>query len=302
MTLFPRLAIALALVGGLALPGPVGASTSKSVIDHAGCFKAHTVKEATKRIRLIQSHYGRDVIVETFKTVPAPLAKKTKELDPKALDAALAQYARERARAWGAESIYVLIAKEPGPARVWVELGQDPEPGSDFTLADRDSLRRLLVDNFQHQRYDAGLIEALTLVRDQLAAFKGESLAATWLPVLWVLLPLVGLWFGLEITQVVSGGKTRKGYAFLGSVGYGGGGSFMAGLCAAMNTSWLRALRGSGEENNGKGFWRGWMVKRDTTAPTTLTYHGEEKGQAEPAAYAEDSYHSDEWERRPLES
>ena len=73
-----------ALVAGwLTAAGPAWAITPQ-VKDDAGFFSPAAVKKANEVIRDIKDRLHKDVVIETFKTVPANKVDQVKEMNPQA--------------------------------------------------------------------------------------------------------------------------------------------------------------------------------------------------------------------------
>ena len=141
------------------------------VKDEAKFFSAEAVQKADRLIREIKDRHGKDLLIETFPTVPDDRAEKVKHMDRSERGRFFEEWARERARQEGVNGVYVLICKEPG--HVQVEVGNETRQRA-FTVEDRDRLRDILVKAFKAKEYDQGLLDGVEYVRDTVQKNLGE--------------------------------------------------------------------------------------------------------------------------------
>jgi uncharacterized protein len=265
------------LLAGAVLPalllltaaGPASALTPK-VNDEAGFFSPAAVEKANDVIDDIRHKYHKDLLVETFKTVPSDEADRVKNMGRQDRDRFFHEWARERAKEAGVNGVYVLITKEPG--RIQVEAGTETLKHA-FTARDRDRLRDILVERFRAKDYDKGLLDAVEFVRSRMdenlsrgeAGVGGGGPEAPgqapppgaprrapqapwgglgWLIPLGVLILgvivvfLVIRWLARSVTGYGSQGGYPAGYGPQGGYGYpggyGGGGGFLSSLFGSL--------------------------------------------------------------------
>jgi hypothetical protein len=103
---------------------------------------------------------------------------------------------------------------------------------------------------FSQGRYDDGLIEGVHFVSAALANHPASESASAepfpWLEILWIIAGLTAFWVFLHSLQKWLCERDRDQAGGVGEVGYGGGGSFAAGLFATMTSNWVRDLFRSG--------------------------------------------------------
>jgi uncharacterized protein len=162
----PLLAVAFALLA--AAPAP---ALSPRIQDAAHVFSATAVDKADQVIRDIKDRDHKDLMIETFKTVPDGQADKVKHMDRSERERFFEEWARERARREGVNGVYVLVCKEP--AHLQVEVGNETRKRA-FTVEDRNHLREILLSAFKAKEYDKGLLDGVQYVRDTMT----ENLAA----------------------------------------------------------------------------------------------------------------------------
>jgi uncharacterized protein len=284
-----RALAALAVVAGwLAAAVPVSAmAVAPKINDEAKFFSDEAREKADKLIREIHHDFGRDLLIETFATVPANLAKDVDLKDKEARSRFFEKWARERAREADVKGIYILICKSPG--HIEVEVGNETQK-KEFTNKDRIELTKILIEKFDAKQYDEGLLDAVNFVGRRLKANGARSAAPAVIPgahneggglmatglggLLCVgLIILAGIWLVVGLFRALTGagrGYGPRGYGPGGpgpggygpggyGPGYGGGGggfmsSLMGGLFGAAAGNWMyNSFFGGGHSSWGSG-------------------------------------------------
>ncbi len=158
-----RAGSAALLIGWLVVGGPVRGQTS-GVKDEAGFFSADAVARANAAIKELKNGYHKDLLVETFKSVPADRQARFQGLNATGKSKFLADWANARAATLGVKGIYVHVFKNPGHLEVVVDK---PTLARAFPAADRDKLRDALLAGFKARAYDKALADAVALVRQR---------------------------------------------------------------------------------------------------------------------------------------
>src|SRR5580704_19442378 len=140
------------------------------VKDGAGFFTPGALTKANAQITEIQKKYRKDLLIETFPSVPADKADAFGKLDKQGRNRFFRDWAIERAKGERVEGIYILISKQPG--HVQVEVGKNEQKKGFKVPEDSDRLSKILLQNFQKKEYDTGLLEAVQFVEQKL----GENL------------------------------------------------------------------------------------------------------------------------------
>src|SRR5437588_448345 len=121
MTLSPRWAWVPAVAAGwLAVAGAAVAATP-GVNDNAGFFKPETVQKADAILRDIKKRDQKEVVIETFASVPA--GKEDQVKDRAERERFFDEWAKRNARTAQVNGIYILICRKPG--HVEVEVNND---------------------------------------------------------------------------------------------------------------------------------------------------------------------------------
>jgi len=160
----PWLVVALCLTG----PGRAGA-VAPVIRDEGKFFSPEAIKKANEQIREIYSKYGKDVLIETFPSVPADQLDRVKGMDNKGREEYFHKQALENATQRVVKGIYILITREPKSLYVEITPRAPDLFGSDFY----DQLRKTLLTSFRANAFDEGLARAVQAVQERLA--KGAS-------------------------------------------------------------------------------------------------------------------------------
>src|SRR5262249_1448026 len=83
------------------------------VKDAAGFFSPDVVKEANAEIKGIKQRHKKDLLIETFETVPMNRRKQVQTLKGEAREKVFIDWRRERMEQAKVNGIYILICKEP---------------------------------------------------------------------------------------------------------------------------------------------------------------------------------------------
>jgi uncharacterized membrane protein YgcG len=147
----------------------VAASPARAIVpelqDGAAFFKPETIAKANDILAEIGKNHKKDLLIETYATVPADKVAAVKTMDKEAKAKFFQEWANSRARRRRVEGIYVLISRDPG--HIQVEVGRETQKGA-FTLKDADHLRELLIAAFEKKEYDRGLLDAVQYVQKTL--------------------------------------------------------------------------------------------------------------------------------------
>ncbi|HZY86517.1 MAG TPA: hypothetical protein VFE78_16910 [Gemmataceae bacterium] len=173
------------------------------VTDGAGLFTPAAVTEAERLIADVRKDYHLGLMVETAGALPALDRKWFYFWDRRKRNEFLENWARERAKAAGADGVFVEICNHPRDVHVVV---WPPERGQSFTAADCERTRRFLVNRLQTGGRDEALLATVKEVADLLEARKSgqddESLSANAFVVGGVVAGLFGVWGALQLARL----------------------------------------------------------------------------------------------------
>jgi hypothetical protein len=157
------------LTFGWALAGRA-AAVAPEVKDDGKFFSADAVKKANEQVRELFRKYDRDLLFETFATVPADQAEKVKEMSSEERSLFFKKWAEQRMREAVVNGVYVLVTRQPAHIRVEVSA----KARSAFGERDIPPLVQLLVEKFRAKQFDEGLLDAVKFVGDKMAAARRE--------------------------------------------------------------------------------------------------------------------------------
>ena len=89
------------------------AAVAPEIRDDAKMFSPAALKKADEGIRKIYVDHDRDVLIETFASVPADDLEKVKAMDKTEKTEYFTRWAKARVTQRGVNGVYVLICKEP---------------------------------------------------------------------------------------------------------------------------------------------------------------------------------------------
>lgn len=129
-------------------------------------FSDAAIKDANQEIRDIARKYDRDLLIETFATIPGEQAKRVKEMTPEERAKFFRNWATDRAESAVVRGVYILICREPP----FLEFRVTAKGRQAFDHEATDKLRNLLLKAFRDKRYDEGLQTTVNFVRERFAA------------------------------------------------------------------------------------------------------------------------------------
>lgn len=241
---FPRIALLLTFYASLVVTGRV-AAIAPTIQDEAKLFSPATVEQADETIQEISRRYHGNLVVQTFSSPSRWKTFVLKLKSPQTRGRFYEDWAKELARKAGPDSIVVLICKEPSPLHVEVAAGRNARRHG-FSAAKCRQLQETLLAQFQHGEFDRGLLDAVEFARATLRApfddRGGVADSFSWPIMLGVIFILLSVWIGLGSMQRYRPNPSETESISRGAIGYGAGGSYLAGVFAGMNTPWVRDL------------------------------------------------------------
>jgi hypothetical protein len=146
-------------------------TVAPEVNDQGKFFGAEAVKKANAKILDIARKYDRDVLVETFESLPDAPADKIKEMTGKERDAFYRNWAKKRANDRAVNGVYAVITREPTHLYVNQFMTTARErPGGRISAATGVKLREYLFTELSQKRFDEGLLGFVQRVEEALAA------------------------------------------------------------------------------------------------------------------------------------
>jgi uncharacterized protein len=253
---------------------PLTRAALTPIHDDGHFFSDDEIKQANDQVAAIEKQFHKDVVIETYATLPADLHDQYAKTAPADRDKFFKEWQAKRAHDLDVNGIYILICKDP--SRLEIGVGNQTVKRA-FTPDDRKLLVGKMLDAFKNKndphRFDTGLSDGLTWIHDamlhNLGANAAPPLAAgtrdfgaggraasavgrsprSGLPVwLWIVIAMFGLFIVLRLVGRMAGG--------------GGGGNGGGGYANPNNVNpgyGNPGYQGGGYGNSGGGFMRGLM-------------------------------------------
>jgi uncharacterized membrane protein YgcG len=146
------------------------ANVAAEVKDDGKYFTPEGIQKANEIINEISTKYQKDLVIETFASVPGDEAEKEKIRGLSGEDKAayFRKWAEKRAEALKVNGVYILLCKDPRYLRIEVTN----KARSVFDRKAVAKLRDAMFAEFRDQRFDEGLLAGAKVVRDTFAAAK----------------------------------------------------------------------------------------------------------------------------------
>jgi hypothetical protein len=146
---------------------------ASEVRDNGGFFSANAISKANDIIKDIHRDFKKDLLIETFKTVPEGKVEEVKKMDKADRNKFFANWARDQAKTAEVNGVYIQICKDPG--HLDVEVGNVTSQKV-FTIANRDELADRMLARLQEGKnvkneadkknlHDEVLLDAVRYVR-----------------------------------------------------------------------------------------------------------------------------------------
>jgi len=160
----PWLVVAICLI----LAGQAMA-VAPEIRDEGKFFSPEAIKKANEQIRELYVKYGKDLLIETFPSVPADQRDKVMAMNGKEREEYFHQLAVTRATQQVVKGIYIRITRQPK----FLNVESTPDSHELFDSEFKTQLRQTLLKGFRANEFDDGLAHALKTVQERLA--KGAS-------------------------------------------------------------------------------------------------------------------------------
>ena len=156
----------LTLLASLTL-GFTALAAEPGVKDNAGLFKPETVEKANTEIQQIHKDFGKELVIETYPTIPESLKSDFEAVkdDPQKRAEFFSKWLGDRAHELQVNGVYVLIVKDPGHLEVKAGLKTKAKA---FIETNQNKMRDILLEEFKAERYDEGLQKAVDYFRQAL--------------------------------------------------------------------------------------------------------------------------------------
>ncbi len=145
---------------------------ARAILDEGGFFSPEALTKGNAAIRALRRRFQVDLLLETFKEVPAERAKGIDLKDMVARGKLFAAWAGERQKTLGGGGIGILICRDPRA----LQVATDPVTNAGaFPAVERDELVKILLTNFRAENFDTGLAEGLEYVKKGLQKNRASA-------------------------------------------------------------------------------------------------------------------------------
>src|SRR5262245_15498381 len=173
------LCCALAVLAGLATAGPAFARVFP-VRDQAELIKDKAVLEKINAtIREIDQRFSKEVLIETFTSVPAADAARVKSMSKDTRKQYFFDRARSLAKNNKVNGFYIFANKSPVTS---LEVLEDNK--TDRALPIESKVRDAILEHFKKDDFEGGFLKGVTIIRDELAANPAAARQSPAAPVL----------------------------------------------------------------------------------------------------------------------
>jgi S1-C subfamily serine protease len=132
--------------------------------DEAKFFSPEAVDKANEAIKELWKKYERDVVVETFPSVPASDQEKVKAMSRDERSRYFRSWSQSRIRVEGINGLHFLVCREPSHLNIEVSANARDV----FDDASVKTLIQTVLEHFRKKDYDKGLESVLDYAREKL--------------------------------------------------------------------------------------------------------------------------------------
>ena len=234
------------LLAGIAIALLLGTSLSRAergiILDNGAFFSDSAKAEANRQLLDVGLRFKKEVVIETFKTIPDDVTKGVNLQDRAAVNRMFEQWTIRQARQQRVNGIYILLSKEPSHLQVIIGDGTQQTL---FTSKDRTVLVDVMLARLRTKQYDEALLQGVNVIASAMKshvvahsrpAVQNRATTATedsnpWGWVIAAVLGFLAAWLVVGIIRsIFSGGGAAGGTA----AAPGSGGGFMSSLLGGM--------------------------------------------------------------------
>ncbi len=254
---YPKIPATLGLVIALLLGTSAARAGVGAIRDNAAFFSEPAKTEAARNISEIEKRYKKDLVIETFKEIPAEIKQGVDLTDKAAMSRMFEQWSVKQARQQKVNGVYILLSKEP--AHLQIVVGNETQSKA-FTLMDRDNLAAAMLGKLRKKQNDEALLEGVNFVSTTMAGHVAVRSRTSTAPIAapsgnggraensspwgWLILVLLGagaIWLVVGIFRSLSRGGGAAASPGMSPVSGGGGffSSLLGGMFGAAAGMWL---------------------------------------------------------------
>jgi len=167
----PRLRVLLSLVFALSVGSVIGRAERGVIIDNGGFFSEAAKVEAQRQLLDLGVRFKKEVVIETFRQVPAEVSQGVNLQDRAAVNRMFEAWTLQQARQQRVNGIYILLSK--APAHLQVIIGNETQRTL-FTPKDRAVLLEVMLGKLRAQQPDEALLQGVRVIASAMKSPRGE--------------------------------------------------------------------------------------------------------------------------------
>ena len=161
MNTHPKTRALFAVTVALLLSSTVARAQLGGIHDQGAFFSDAARADASRQITEIGSRFRKDLVIETFATVPEGIKAGVNLQDRLAVNRMFEEWTIRQARQRRVNGIYILLSKDP--AHLQVVVGNETQ-ATLFSLKDRDALVGSMLTRLRAKQNDAALLQGVSFV------------------------------------------------------------------------------------------------------------------------------------------
>ena len=156
-----RFGVFLSLAVALLLGSVVARAERGAIVDGGGFFSDAAKAEANRQLLELDARFKKEVVIETFKAIPAEVSQGVNLQDRAAVKRMFEAWTLRQARQQRVNGIYILLSKEP--AHLQVVIGNETQRTL-FTTKDRAVLLEVMLGKLRAKQPDDALLQGVSVI------------------------------------------------------------------------------------------------------------------------------------------
>ena len=270
MLITHRFRVFVSLISALLVGSVVGRAERGVIIDGGGFFSDAAKAEANRQLLELGTRFKKEVVIETFKAIPAEVSQGVNLQDRAAVNRMFEAWTLQQARQQRVNGIYILLSKEP--AHLQVIIGNETQRTL-FTTKDRAVLLEVMLGKLRAKSPDDALLQGVSVIASAMkshgldrASSRAQNPPAVEKeepsPWGWVLAAVVGFLVAWLVVGLVRSMFSGGGAGATPGAGGGFMTSLLGGMFGAAAGMWLY------DQFSGHGGSDGDRLVNDDTGPT----------------------------------
>ena len=164
-----RLRLLVSLIFALLLGSVVCRAERGVIIDSGNFFSDAAKAEANRQLLELGTRFKKEVVIETFKEVPAQVSQGVNLQDRAAVNRMFEAWTLQQARQHRVNGIYILLSKDP--AHLQVIIGNETQRTL-FTSKDRTVLLEMMLEKLRTKQPDEALLQGVSVIASAMQSHR----------------------------------------------------------------------------------------------------------------------------------